>query len=153
MLGHVKEVILLLIIIIKKNNNSNIDYVKTKRLILYPETIREDRILLTTLCLCFICFYFCLVLFLFVLFCFLSFNTACAAGFVQFGNSCYQFPGGTKNWKNAMSECKALTPSSHIVVVNDAAEAEFVLDQFSDDVHFWMGCKDDVDENYWLCEE
>ena len=52
-----------------------------------------------------------------------------------------------------MSECKALTPSSQIVVVNDAAEAEFVLDQFSDDVHFWMGCKDDVDENYWLCED
>ena len=86
------------------------------------------------------------------LFC-LLFIPACALGFESFGGSCYNFSTAKLTWQAAQSACEALTPTSHLVVINDSPEEEWVFDKVGDGKNIWMGCSDNSVNNIWVCED
>ena len=54
-------------------------------------------------------------------------------------------------WQAAQAACEALTPKSHLVVINNSGEEEYVFDQVGDSKTIWMGCSDDVITDHWVC--
>ena len=71
---------------------------------------------------------------------------------LYYDGSCYQLQSGYDNYDNATAKCEALTPQHHLVVLNDAAEEDFVKNLISKDFRLWVGCTDNATDT-WICQD
>ena len=89
-------------------------------------------------------------------FTFLTLVAACAANFKIFNGNCYLFPTVRRDWTAARAMCNAQSPRSHIVVINNPMEENWVIhdDRIADTTSgSWMGCSDADSEGHWVCDD
>ncbi|KAF0046779.1 hypothetical protein F2P81_000412 [Scophthalmus maximus] len=73
----------------------------------------------------------------------------CPPGFRKFGDSCYYFSSGPQrlNFDEASQFCTNV--SSHMVIINDNEEQQFVRNAIAEKGYFWLGLTDKEEENVW----
>ncbi|XP_075339476.1 collectin-12-like [Odontesthes bonariensis] len=73
----------------------------------------------------------------------------CPPDFRKFGNSCYYFSSGSQrlNFNEAHLFCTNM--SSHMLIINDNEEQQFVRNTVAGKGYFWLGLTDREEENVW----
>ncbi|KAG7229003.1 hypothetical protein INR49_013236, partial [Caranx melampygus] len=73
----------------------------------------------------------------------------CPKEFRKFGDSCYYFSSGSQrlNFDEAKLFCSNLT--SHMLIINDNEEQQFVRNAIAGKGYFWLGLTDREEENVW----
>ncbi|MEQ2273283.1 hypothetical protein XENORESO_002079, partial [Xenotaenia resolanae] len=73
----------------------------------------------------------------------------CPPKFRNFGDSCYYFSSSSQrlNFNEANKFCKNM--SSHMLIINDNEEQQFVRNAISKKGYFWLGLTDKEEENVW----
>ncbi|MED6279953.1 Collectin-12 [Characodon lateralis] len=73
----------------------------------------------------------------------------CPPKFRNFGDSCYYFSSSSQrlNFNEANKFCKNM--SSHMLIINDNEEQQFVSNAISKKGYFWLGLTDKEEENVW----
>ncbi|XP_015253784.1 PREDICTED: collectin-12-like isoform X1 [Cyprinodon variegatus] len=73
----------------------------------------------------------------------------CPPEFRGFGNSCYYFSSSSQrlNFNEASKFCKNM--SSHLLIINDNEEQQFIKNSVLNKGYFWLGLTDKEEENVW----
>ncbi|XP_039999198.1 collectin-12 [Xiphias gladius] len=73
----------------------------------------------------------------------------CPPKFRKFGDSCYYFSSGSQrlNFDEANQFCTNV--SSHMLIINDNEEQQFVRNSIAGKGYFWLGLNDREEENVW----
>lgn len=73
----------------------------------------------------------------------------CPPEFRKFGDSCYYFSSGSQrlNFDEAHQFCTNV--SSHMLIINDNEEQQFVRNAIAGKGYFWLGLTDREEENVW----
>lgn len=73
----------------------------------------------------------------------------CPAEFRKFGDSCYYFSSASQrlNFDEANKFCTS--NSSHLLIINDNEEQQFVRNAVAGKGYFWLGLTDREEENVW----
>lgn len=73
----------------------------------------------------------------------------CPAEFRRFGNSCYYFSSGSQRLNFDESNKFCTNISSHMLIINDNEEQQFVRNAIAEKGYFWLGLTDREEENVW----
>ncbi|XP_037537282.1 collectin-12 [Nematolebias whitei] len=76
-------------------------------------------------------------------------TTGCPPKFTKFKNSCYYFSSGAQrlNFNEANKFCTNI--SSHMLIINDNEEQQYVKNVIAGKGYFWLGLTDKEKENVW----
>ncbi|CAK6957695.1 collectin-12 [Scomber scombrus] len=76
-------------------------------------------------------------------------SPGCPPEFRKFGSSCYYFSSGAQrlNFDEANQFCT--NTSSHMLIINDNEEQQFVRNAIAGNGYFWLGLTDRETENIW----
>ncbi|KAI3374275.1 hypothetical protein L3Q82_006124 [Scortum barcoo] len=73
----------------------------------------------------------------------------CLPGFKKFGDSCYYFSSGSQRLNFDESNQFCANMSSHMLIINDNDEQQFVRNAIAGKGYFWLGLTDREEENVW----
>ncbi|XP_044077025.1 collectin-12 isoform X3 [Siniperca chuatsi] len=73
----------------------------------------------------------------------------CPPGFRKFGDSCYYFSSGSQRLNFDESNQFCTNISSHMLIINDNEEQQFVRNAIAGKGYFWLGLTDREEENVW----
>ncbi|XP_068778894.1 C-type lectin domain family 17, member A-like isoform X3 [Struthio camelus] len=75
----------------------------------------------------------------------------CPRGWATFGGSCYYFSAVGRRWREAEGFCAA--HSAHLLIVNSAAEQDFVVRTAPQPRGYWLGLSDREKEGSWRWQD
>lgn len=73
----------------------------------------------------------------------------CPAGFRKFGDSCYYFSTVSQRLNFDESNQFCTNMSSHMLIINDNEEQQFIRNAIAGKGYFWLGLTDREEENVW----
>ncbi|KAM3604669.1 uncharacterized protein V6R79_014595 [Siganus canaliculatus] len=73
----------------------------------------------------------------------------CPAGFRKFGDSCYYFSTASQRLNFDESSQFCTNMSSHMLIINDNEEQQFIRNAIAGKGYFWLGLTDREEENVW----
>ncbi|XP_070774849.1 collectin-12-like [Enoplosus armatus] len=73
----------------------------------------------------------------------------CPPEFRKFGDSCYYFSSGSQRLNFDESNQFCTNISSHMLIINDNEEQQFVRNAIAGKGYFWLGLTDREEENVW----
>ncbi|XP_044223655.1 collectin-12 isoform X2 [Thunnus albacares] len=76
-------------------------------------------------------------------------SPGCPPEFRKFGESCYYFSSGAQRLNFDESNQFCTNKSSHMLIINDNEEQQFVRNAIAGKGYFWLGLTDREEENVW----
>lgn len=76
-------------------------------------------------------------------------SPGCPLGFKKFGDSCYYFSSGSQRLSFDESNQFCANMSSHMLIINDNEEQQFVRNAIAGKGYFWLGLTDREEEDVW----
>ncbi|XP_068197121.1 collectin-12-like [Antennarius striatus] len=76
-------------------------------------------------------------------------SPGCPVEFRRFGDSCYYFSSGSQRLNFDESNQFCVNASSHMLIINDDEEQQFVRNTIAGKGYFWLGLTDKEAENVW----
>ncbi|XP_070701009.1 collectin-12-like [Pempheris klunzingeri] len=75
--------------------------------------------------------------------------SGCPPEFKKFGDSCYYLSSGSQRLNFDESNQFCANMSSHMLIINDNEEQQFVRNEIAGKGYFWLGLTDREEENVW----
>ncbi|XP_068604966.1 collectin-12-like [Brachionichthys hirsutus] len=76
-------------------------------------------------------------------------SPGCPPAFRRFGDSCYYFSSGSQRLNFEEVEQFCTNKTSHMLIINDKEEQQFVRNAIAGKGYFWLGLTDKEEENVW----
>ncbi|XP_023820983.1 collectin-12 isoform X1 [Oryzias latipes] len=76
-------------------------------------------------------------------------NPGCPTGFRRFRDSCYFFSSGSQRLNFDQAKLFCTNISSHMIIINDEEEQQYVKTSIAKKGYFWLGLTDREEENVW----